>query len=73
MRVTLEITVESIEEYLLLLNVLDRPEENGELDFPMTAGSSRDSFSAIAEDATSLLCEETSAAWSFCAPSRRTP
>ncbi len=37
MRVTLEITVESIEEYLLLLNVLDRAEENGELDFEFTA------------------------------------
>ena len=51
MKLTMEITVESIDEYLLLLNVLDRAEENGKLDFEVTARPSRDSLQLIADDA----------------------
>jgi len=38
MPLTLEITVQSIEEYLQVLAVLDRAEERGELGFEFTAG-----------------------------------
>ena len=73
MPLTLEITVQSVEEYLQVLAVLAQAEEDGELGFEFTARPSRDSFAAIADDATSAPCEETSAAWSSYAPSRRTP
>ena len=55
MNVTLEITVESIEEHLLQLNVLDRAGENGELDFPFVASPASNSFSAINEDSVRNL------------------
>lgn len=55
MSVTMKITVESSEEYLLLLNVLDRAGENGELDFEFSASPSTDSFPVIADHAVSWL------------------
>ena len=55
MKLTLEITVESIEDYLQLLNVLDRAEERGELDFEFTASPSTDSFPVIADHIVSWL------------------
>lgn len=73
MKLTLEITVHSVEEYLQVLAALDQADKDGEINFPFTAGPSKDSFLAIADDATSSLSGVRSAAWSSCAPSRRTP
>lgn len=54
MSVTLEITVESIEQYLQLLNALDQAEEDGELGFEFTARPSADSLPEIAQHAASM-------------------
>ena len=51
MKLTLEITVESTEEYLQVLAVLDQAEEDGELGFEFTAGPALSSLAAIAEHA----------------------
>ena len=51
MKVTLEITVESVEEYLQVLAVLDHADRDGKLDFKFAAGPSARSLSLIAEDA----------------------
>ena len=48
MKLTLEITVESIEEYVQVLAVLDRAEERGELGFEWAAGPASSSLAAIA-------------------------
>jgi len=52
MKSTLEITVESIEEYLQVLAVLDQAEESGELGFEFTARPSTETFPVIAEYAS---------------------
>jgi len=51
MKVTLEITVESIEEYLQVLAVLDQATEDGKLDFEFIARPTLSSLSDIADDA----------------------
>lgn len=48
MKLPLEITVESVEEYLQLLNALDRAEENGESGSEWSAGPASSSHAAIA-------------------------
>ena len=53
MKLTLEITIESVEEYLQVLAVLDQAEEDGELGFEFTARPAMSSLSNIADDAAS--------------------
>ena len=56
MNLTIEITVQSVEEYLQVLAVLDQAEENGELDFEFTARLALQSLRALAEHAMSGTC-----------------
>ena len=51
MKLTLAITVQSTEEYLQVLAVLDQAKEDGELGFEFTAGPASSSLAAIAAHA----------------------
>ena len=55
MKLTLEITVKSVEEYLQVLAVLDQAEEDGELDFELNASPSADSIPVVAQHAESVI------------------
>lgn len=51
MILTIEVSVQSVEEFLQVLAVLDQAEERGELGFEWAARPSTDSVPAIAKDA----------------------
>ena len=55
MTLTIEVSVQSVEQYLQVLAVLDQAEENGELGFEVAARPSECSLAILAADAVSRL------------------